>query len=48
MPDRFLQMTNENHAVSRPSNTTAWIHIVLAFCDQHVLGRGPNPEEFVG
>ncbi|MGO1849333.1 alpha/beta fold hydrolase [Microbacterium sp.] len=48
MPHRFLQMTNENHAVSRPSNTTAWIHIVLAFCDQHVLGRGPNPEEFVG
>lgn len=45
MPHRFLQMTNENHAIVRPSNTTAWIRIVLAFCDQHVLGAGPIPEE---
>lgn len=47
MPHRFLQMTNENHAIVRPSNTKTWIQVVLAFCDQHVLGAGPISEELV-
>lgn len=44
MPHRFLQMTSENHAIVTPSNIIVWVQVVLAFCDQHVLGADPVPD----
>lgn len=38
MPHRFLQLTDENHWVLRPSNALVWNRTVLDFCDQHVRG----------
>ncbi|WAC66901.1 alpha/beta fold hydrolase [Agrococcus sp. SL85] len=44
MPHRFLQLTDENHWVLRPSNAVTWNQAVLAFCDQHVRGGDPVPD----
>lgn len=44
MPHRFLQLTDENHWVLRPSNAVTWNRAVLGFCDQHVLGGEPLPD----
>jgi dipeptidyl aminopeptidase/acylaminoacyl peptidase len=44
MPHRFLQFTDENHWVLRPSNARTWNEAVLGFCDQHVLGADPLPD----
>ncbi|ERG64306.1 hypothetical protein L332_07545 [Agrococcus pavilionensis RW1] len=44
MPHRFLQFTDENHWVLRPSNARTWNEAVLGFCDQHVLGAEPVPD----
>ncbi|MCR8669646.1 S9 family peptidase [Agrococcus sp. HG114] len=44
MPHRFLQFTDENHWVLRPSNARTWNEAVLAFCDQHVRGADPVPD----
>lgn len=44
MPHRFLQFTDENHWVLRPSNSRIWNETVLAFCDQHVRDGDPVPD----
>ncbi|GAA2170910.1 prolyl oligopeptidase family serine peptidase [Agrococcus versicolor] len=44
MPHRFLQLTDENHWVLRPSNAVTWNETMLAFCAQHVLGAEPIPD----
>lgn len=44
MPHRFLQLTDENHWVLRPSNAVTWNRAVLGFCEQHVLGGEPLPD----
>ncbi|GEK79211.1 S9 family peptidase [Agrococcus baldri] len=44
MPHRFLQLTDENHWVLRPSNAVTWNETALAFCDQHVRGGAPVPD----
>lgn len=36
---RFLYFPDENHWVLKPANARLWYETVLAFLDQHVLGR---------
>ena len=38
-PHRFLYFPDENHWVLTPGHTKVWYATVLAFADQHVLGR---------
>ena len=38
-PHRFLYFPDENHWVLKPNNSRLWYATVLAFVDQHVLGR---------
>lgn len=45
LPHRFLELTSENHWVLTPSNARIWNEVVLGFCDQHVLGREPLPDQ---
>lgn len=39
MPHRFLSFPTENHWINRPGHLQIWYGTVLAFLDQHVLGR---------
>jgi len=39
MPHRFLYFPDENHWVLSPNHATLWYETVLAFLDQHVLGK---------
>ncbi|MGB8649451.1 MAG: alpha/beta fold hydrolase [Mycobacteriales bacterium] len=39
MPHRFLYFPDENHWVLTPNHSTLWYRTVLAFLDQHVLGK---------
>ncbi|MCW2818793.1 MAG: peptidase prolyl oligopeptidase active site domain protein [Marmoricola sp.] len=39
MPHRFLYFPDENHWVLQPGHSKVWNQTVLAFLDQHVLGR---------
>ena len=36
---RFLYFPDENHWVLKPQNSRVWYETVLAFLDEHVLGR---------
>jgi dipeptidyl aminopeptidase/acylaminoacyl peptidase len=36
---RFLYFPDENHWILKPQNSRLWYETVLAFLDQHVLGR---------
>ncbi|MEV8634964.1 prolyl oligopeptidase family serine peptidase [Streptosporangium sp. NPDC051023] len=36
---KFLYFPDENHWILKPGNAVAWYETVLAFLDQHVLGR---------
>lgn len=45
LPHRFLELTSENHWVLTPSNARIWNEVVLGFCDQHVLGHDPLPDQ---
>ena len=36
---KFLYFPDENHWVLKPQNARLWYETVLAFLDQHVLGR---------
>jgi dipeptidyl aminopeptidase/acylaminoacyl peptidase len=36
---KFLYFPDEGHWVLKPQNTRLWYETVLAFLDQHVLGR---------
>jgi dipeptidyl aminopeptidase/acylaminoacyl peptidase len=39
VPSRFLYFPDENHWVLKPQNARLWYATVLAFLDEHVLGR---------
>ena len=39
VPARFLFFPDENHWILKPGNVTVWYQTVLAFLDQHVLGK---------
>ncbi len=47
-PHRFLYFPDENHWVLTPGNAKVWYATVLAFVDQHVLGRGWVAPELLG
>ena len=36
---RFLYFPDENHWILRPKNSRLWYETVLAFLDEHVLGK---------
>lgn len=44
-PHRFLMFPDENHWVLRPQHSALWYDTVLAFLDEHVLGRAPVTPE---
>jgi dipeptidyl aminopeptidase/acylaminoacyl peptidase len=39
VPSKFLYFPDENHWVLKPQNARIWYETVLAFLDQHVLGK---------
>jgi dipeptidyl aminopeptidase/acylaminoacyl peptidase len=39
VPARFLYFPDENHWILKPNNARLWYETVLAFLDEHVLGR---------
>ena len=39
VPSKFLYYPDENHWVLKPQNARIWYETVLAFLDQHVLGK---------
>ena len=39
IPGRFLYFPDENHWILKPQNARVWYETVLAFLDEHVLGR---------
>jgi dipeptidyl aminopeptidase/acylaminoacyl peptidase len=39
VPSRFLYFPDENHWVLKPQNARLWYATVLAFLDEHVLGK---------
>ncbi len=39
IPGRFLYFPDENHWVLKPQNAQIWYETVLAFLDEHVLGK---------
>jgi dipeptidyl aminopeptidase/acylaminoacyl peptidase len=39
VPGRFLYFPDENHWILKPQNARIWYETVLAFFDEHVLGR---------
>jgi dipeptidyl aminopeptidase/acylaminoacyl peptidase len=38
-PHRFLYFPDENHWILNPPHVRVWYETVLAFLDQHVLGK---------
>ena len=38
---RFLYFPDENHWILKPGDIVVWYETVLAFLDEHVLGREP-------
>ena len=47
-PHRFLYFPDENHWILSPNNSRAWYETVLAFVDQHVLGKDFVRPEVLG
>jgi dipeptidyl aminopeptidase/acylaminoacyl peptidase len=47
MPHRFLYFPDENHWVLTPGHSVVWYQTVLAFLDQHVLGRPETVPELL-
>ncbi len=45
---RFLYFPDENHWVLKPSNSVVWYQTVMAFVDQHVLGKQWKRPELLG
>ncbi|MCV7173234.1 S9 family peptidase [Mycobacterium manitobense] len=45
---RFLYFPTENHWVLNPAHAKLWYQVVLAFLDQHVLGRHVERPELLG
>jgi len=39
VPARFLYFPDENHWILKPQNSRVWYETVLAFLDEHVLGK---------
>jgi dipeptidyl aminopeptidase/acylaminoacyl peptidase len=39
VPGRFLYFPDENHWILKPQNAQVWYETVLAFLDEHVLGK---------
>ena len=39
VPARFLYFPDENHWILKPQNSRIWYETVLAFLDEHVLGK---------
>ena len=39
VPARFLYFPDENHWILKPNNSRLWYETVLAFLDEHVLGK---------
>ena len=39
VPGKFLLFPDENHWILKPGNVRVWYETVLAFLDQHVLGK---------
>jgi dipeptidyl aminopeptidase/acylaminoacyl peptidase len=39
VPARFLYFPDENHWILKPNNAQIWYETVLAFLDEHVLGK---------
>jgi dipeptidyl aminopeptidase/acylaminoacyl peptidase len=39
VPARFLYVPDENHWVLKPANARLWYETVMAFLDEHVLGK---------
>jgi dipeptidyl aminopeptidase/acylaminoacyl peptidase len=39
VPSRLLWFPDENHWILRPQNARVWYETVLAFLDEHVLGK---------
>ena len=39
VPARFLYFPDENHWILKPKNSRIWYETVLAFLDEHVLGK---------
>jgi dipeptidyl aminopeptidase/acylaminoacyl peptidase len=39
VPARFLYFPDENHWILKPNNARLWYETVLAFLDEHVLGK---------
>ena len=39
VPARFLYFPDENHWILKPNNARIWYETVLAFLDEHVLGK---------
>jgi dipeptidyl aminopeptidase/acylaminoacyl peptidase len=39
VPARFLYFPDENHWVLKPQNSRVWYETILAFLDEHVLGK---------
>jgi len=39
VPARFLYFPDENHWILKPNNSRIWYETVLAFLDEHVLGK---------
>ncbi len=39
VPARFLYFPDENHWILKPNNARVWYETVLAFLDEHVLGK---------
>lgn len=44
---RFLSFPDEHHWVLTPSNTRIWYGTVLAFLDEHLLGRPSDPPDLL-
>lgn len=45
---KFLYFPDENHWVLKPSNSLVWYQTVMAFVDQHVLGKEWHAPELLG
>ncbi|MHC5558259.1 S9 family peptidase [Kocuria sp. U4B] len=45
---RFLYFPDEGHWILKPQNVRTWYETVLAFCDEHVLGRPWTRPEALG
>ncbi|WP_311777240.1 alpha/beta hydrolase family protein [Trueperella abortisuis] len=45
---KFLYFPDENHWVLKPSNSLVWYQTVMAFVDEHVLGKDWHTPELLG